>query len=150
MDYVWKNFQEEVRASLTTSPRNQVLDELAQYKRRFALLDKVSQAQSKHLRDESPQEVFNCLLDGLLELTNSEFDFIGNVHDKEDGGMYLRSLAITNIAWNEATREFYDANIKDGLVFDRIDSLHGYCLTRQVPVMSNDTKSDPRASGSYS
>lgn len=93
--------------------------------------------------------VFGVLLNALLDLMNSEYGFIGEVKQEEDGTVYLQSYsgAVTNIAWNDETRAFYDAHIETGLKFYNLNSLFGKVLTTEQVVISNNPKDDPRASG---
>ena len=66
--------------------------------------------------------VFGCLLDGLLDLMQSEYGFIGEIKHEDDGTMYLQTHAITNIAWNQSTRQFYDDNTNQGLRFYNLNT----------------------------
>jgi len=84
---------------------------------------------------------------------DSEYGFIGEVKFEEptdansQGTMYLQTHAITNIAWNDETRAFYEANAPTGLKFYNLDSLFGKVMTTSRPVISNSPKSDPRRCG---
>jgi hypothetical protein len=85
---------------------------------RESLLDTIAHVQRQFFQSVSPREIFGGLLDGLLDLMSSEYGFIGEVKyedgDEENGTMYLQTHAITNIAWNQATRQFYEDNIESG------------------------------------
>ena len=92
-----------------------------QQQSREHLLDTIARVQRQFFQSVSPREVFGGLLEGLLDLMSSEYGFIGEVkyeeQDQDDGGerrMYLQTHAITNIAWNQATRQFYEDNIESG------------------------------------
>lgn len=77
----------------------------------------------------------------------SEYGFIGEIKYEEDGTMFLQTHAITNIAWNQATRQFYEDNIDAGLKFYNMNTLFGKVMTTSQPVIANDPSSDPRAGG---
>ena len=78
-----------------------------------ALLLAITRAQESFIRGGESSELFGGLLDDILEITESEYGFIGEVLD--DGqAPYLKTHAITNIAWNEETKRFYDDNIEGG------------------------------------
>jgi signal transduction histidine kinase/ActR/RegA family two-component response regulator len=112
------------------------------------LLEIIPQVQDIFLKVEDHQEAFDYLLNQILELTQSEFGFIGEVIFKEETGKsYIRSKRITNIAWNDTIREYYNKNYKDGLILDNPKSLFGRVLVDMKPLISNDVSSDPRASG---
>lgn len=111
------------------------------------LLDTIAHVQRQFFQIESPSIVFGGLLEGLLELMESEYGFIGEIKYEEDGTMFLQMHAITNIAWNQATRQFYEDNIDTGLKFYNLDTLFGKVVTTSQPVIANDPSTDPRAGG---
>jgi hypothetical protein len=78
------------------------------------LLDTIAHVQRQFFQSVAPREVFGGLLEGLLNLMSSEYGFIGEIKYEDDGTMYLQTHAITNIAWNQATRQFFDDNIESG------------------------------------
>lgn len=106
------------------SSHSETLQELTFVQQRLELLQKVAVAQKQYLQCEGPKVVYTYLLEGLLDLVDSEFGFIGEVKHDEDGRMYLHVHRATNIAWDEATREFYEAN-EDNLRFYNMDTLFG-------------------------
>lgn len=81
---------------------------------REELLDTIAHVQREFFQSASPKVVFGGLLEGLLDLMSSEYGFIGEIKYEDDGTKYLQTHAITNIAWNQATRQFYDENINFG------------------------------------
>jgi PAS domain S-box-containing protein len=111
------------------------------------LLSAVSQLQAQYIQDAEPRTVFETLLSGLLELTESEYGFIGEVLRKPDGTPYLKTHAITNLAWDEQTRRLYEQNAPAGLEFDNLRSLFGAVMTTRQAVIANDPASDPRGCG---
>ena len=46
-------------------------------------------------------EFFESLLDRILVITNSEYGFLGEVLHDADGAPYLKTYALTNLAWDE-------------------------------------------------
>lgn len=115
--------------------------------KRLAMLDTISKVQRQFFQSESASIVFGGLLEALLDLMESEYGFIGEIKYEENGTMYLQTHAITNIAWNEATRLFYQDNIDSGLKFYNLNSLFGTVMTTKEAVISNHPQSDPRACG---
>ena len=65
-DYVWEHYAESaIRPALTVCPKARSssgsdLDELAEYQKRFALVDRISRAQAMHIRGESSRSVGSC------------------------------------------------------------------------------------------
>ncbi len=94
----------------------------------------------------STREVFNTALEDLLEVTSSEYGFIGEILD-DNGIPYLKTHAITNIAWNRETREFYKENVRNGLEFRNLDSLFGVTIRSGQMVITNTPAEDPRRGG---
>lgn len=93
-----------------------------QKKQRLDLLERAAQVQSKYLQSEGLKAVCNCLLDGLLDLIGSEFGFVGELRKDEDGLPCLHVHASTNVAWNAATRIFYEDNKDKGVRFYNMDT----------------------------
>ncbi len=111
------------------------------------LLDVISRTQSRFIRDADHRALFDELLSDLLGLTESEYGFIGEVLYQGDGQPYLKTHALTNIAWNAQTREFYEEHAPGGLEFRNLDTLFGAALKTGQPVIANDPLSDPRSGG---
>ncbi|MDH5392356.1 MAG: PAS domain-containing protein [Gammaproteobacteria bacterium] len=87
------------------------------------------------------------LLDGLLAFTDSEYGFIGEIKYRENNAPYLKTDAITDISWNEPTRELYDSWAEKGFEFSNMDTLFGHVITSGDVVVSNSPATDPRAKG---
>ncbi len=73
--------------------------------------------------------------------------FIGEILFTDDGRPYLKTLAVSNISWNEETRKFYDENAPNGMMFTNLDTLFGAVMTTAQPVIANDPVNDPRSGG---
>ncbi len=111
------------------------------------LLTALTLAQNRYFFDTNPRELFEDLLNLLLEITESEYGFIGEVLWDKDAQPYLRTFAITNIAWNETTRNFYDTYSLQGLEFHNLQTLFGHVLRTGRPIISNDPVNDSRRGG---
>jgi GAF domain len=111
------------------------------------LLNTIARVQRQFFHSESPRVIFGTMLDALLDLLDSEYGFIGEVKYKDDGTKYLQTHAITNIAWDQATRQFFDDNQQNGLLFTNLNSLFGSVITTESPVISNNPKTDKRSCG---
>ncbi len=86
-------------------------------------------------------------LKNLITLSNSEIGFICELLHKEDGTPFIVSHGISNIAWNETTRIFYESHRESGLEFSNFNSLWGAAMTSGEPVIANDPDHDPRRGG---
>jgi PAS domain S-box-containing protein len=112
-----------------------------------SLLAAVARVQALYIRDAQPSELFNTVLDTLLETTGSEYGFIGEVLHDEAGRPYLKTYAISDISWNEETHATYEAARGTGMEFRNLNTLFGAALVSCEPVISNAPGSDPRAGG---
>src|SRR3990167_8299677 len=87
------------------------------------LLAMMAQALTAYIDDENHREAFEKLLQRILEFTDSAFGFIGEVLHNKVGQPYLKTYAISNIAWNEETLGFYAQQAPVGMEFRNIDTL---------------------------
>jgi len=111
------------------------------------LLESIAGAQRRFFAEKSPTRAFDGLLADLLELTESEYGFIGQVLHSASGAPYLRASSITDIAWNEETRRMLAESGPNGLEFHNLATLFGAALTSGNAVISNDPARDPRRGG---
>jgi PAS domain S-box-containing protein len=116
-------------------------------KERNELLDALTRAQSLYISETDPQIIFDSLLSTVLSLTRSEYGFIGEILNDREGNPYLKMQAITNIAWDEETRELYKKYASSGLEFRKLDNLFGAVVRTGEAVISNDPANDPRREG---
>jgi len=130
-----------IRTDITAMKRTQ-----ERHDRQRETLAIISRAQSEFIRDVEADVVFDRLLKDIIDLTDSEFGFIAEVHRDTEGKPYLKSRALTNIAWNDETRALY-ARHAPALEFRNTKSLFGAVLTSGQPVIANDPTNDPRAGG---
>ena len=107
----------------------------------------IARAQSQFIRETHRRKAFDGLLSDMLSLTESEYGFIGEVLHTTKGKPYLKTYAISNIAWNDATRSFYQANAPQGMEFHNLETLFGAALTTGKPVIANYPATDPRRGG---
>ena len=102
------------------------------------LLKSISKAQNQYISDEKPKVLFDGMLSSLLELTGSEYGFIGEINYQDNNVPYLKTHAITDISWNKETSEFYKENAPVGLEFFNLDSLFGKVMTSKKFVLANE------------
>jgi len=119
-------------------------DELKRQKNMFST---IGQVLSLYIRDIDRKILFDALLTEVIEFTESEFGFIGEVAYKEDGTEYLNIFSLTNISWNEETAELYEKGKDFGIEFLNMESLFGAAITSKDIVISSDPENDPRSCG---
>jgi GAF domain len=119
----------------------------AHFSKKLQLLNTMAHVQRQFFHSESPKIIFGAMLDALLDLMDSEYGFIGETKFEEDGTIYLQTHAITNVAWDQATRQFYDDNVDQGLKFFNMETLFGAVIKTKQGVIANNPKIDARAGG---
>lgn len=113
------------------------------------MLEALAQVQSDFLLTNEGEPSFDTLLKVLLELTDSEYGFIGEVLTSTAGAPYLRIVghAITDISWDETTRNLYNDNLALGMEFHNLNTLFGAALVTREVVIANNPGNDPRRGG---
>lgn len=111
------------------------------------LLKAITQVLSRYIVEADPYVLFTGLLETLLELTGSEYGFIGEVFYSEDNKPYIKSYATTNIAWSDDTQRLYEETKKKGMIFARSNSLYGAVLKTGQLIISNQPAMDSRSGG---
>ena len=111
------------------------------------LLDAISHAQSKFIEEANSLVFFEELLEKTLSLTQSKFGFIAELTKDSYGKPFLKSLATTNIQWEDENHKAYKKFLKTGLELHNMDSLYGAAITSLEPVISNEPATDLRRGG---
>ena len=127
------------------------ITERREYEERFRMNEKIMRAVNKALGNVineglSTREMFDSALTDLLDVTSSEYGFIGEILHRNDLP-YLKTHAITNIAWNHETRKFYRENVAKGLEFTNLNTLFGVTIRSGQRVIANDPMDDHRRGG---
>lgn len=111
------------------------------------MLAAITRAQSVFIEAEDKRQAFQGLLDAFLSVTGSEYGFVAEVNHDEQGAPYLRTHAITDISWDEASRRMYEKSHAGGMQFHNLKTLFGHALRTRETVISNTPLSDQRAGG---
>jgi len=111
------------------------------------MLAAVARIEADYLVSEDREAVFTLLLEAVLDLTDSDFGFIGDVLRRPTGEPFIKVHHLTNIAWDDATQELYELHHRGGLEFDNLDTLFGSSLVTGEVVIADDPRHDPRAGG---
>ncbi|WP_395827313.1 ATP-binding protein [Archangium violaceum] len=111
------------------------------------LLQALTEVQTEFIQGQDVHRLFDKLLSVLLKLTGSEYGFIGEVLHTPEGQPYLRTYAITNIAWTDELRAFFAREAPKGMEFRNLQTLFGAVMTSGNPVVANAPDSDPRRGG---
>jgi PAS domain S-box-containing protein len=111
------------------------------------ILQAINEVQSSFQYNHTFVKSIEKLLRQLLKVSNSSFGFIGETLYDEKGDPYLKTHALTNIAWDKETNALYQKHHKNGLEFRNLNTLFGKVLTTAEIVIANDAPNDPRAGG---
>ncbi len=113
----------------------------------FGLLEALHRAQNRFIEGADRHEIFNGLLNALLDLMSSEYGFIGEVLYNEEGRPHLKMHVITNVSWSAETQQLFERTQAAGMEFHNLDTLFGHVITEGRPVISNNPATDPRRGG---
>ena len=110
------------------------------------LLESIGRCLMLYIDTRDTARVFDTMLTILLELTQSEYGFIGEVLQLQDGQRYLKTHAISNVAWDVVTKDLFQ-RAAPNLEFFNLKTLFGAVITTSKVVIANDPAHDPRSTG---
>lgn len=111
------------------------------------LLSAIKDAQAVFIEEEDPSQFFRRMLETLVTATGSEFGFLDEVIHRPQSTPVKRSLAISNIAWNDPSRQLYEQLSAADFMFLNLANLAGAPVTSGQVVISNDPAHDIRSGG---
>ncbi len=143
---------------LNANLEQRVRERTTDLQRSNALLETISQAQSQFITAGNRQGIFNHLLTQLLELTDSEFCFIGEVCRAADdtffitedfakyrGILPLKINGLSDLNWNlRLYKESLEMGIETEIQFENINTLFGAVIVTGQPVIANSLSLDAR------
>ena len=112
-----------------------------------SLLDLLRNGMSQFIASSNMTSTADYLMNGLLELTGSEFGFIGETKIDTNGDLYLVMNAITGVSSENKNQDYYQQKSSEGMEFRDLSNLFGIVLTSRQPVISNSPNTDNRAGG---
>jgi PAS domain S-box-containing protein len=96
---------------------------------------------------DSPKQFYAYLLQSLIDFTDSEYGFIGEIKHKQTDVPYLKTYALTDISWSPETQDFYNKHINSGMEFHNLKTLFGHVMLSKKAYFTNDAKNDKLAGG---
>lgn len=115
--------------------------------RQHRMLDAVRQAQAAFIEADDKRQSFEDLLTAFLAVTDSAYGFVAEVLYDPNDKPYLKTHAITDISWDEASRRVYSEQVDAGMEFRNLNTLFGHALVTGETVISNQPASDARRGG---
>ncbi|WP_445427463.1 GAF domain-containing protein [Alishewanella sp. HL-SH05] len=109
--------------------------------------ESIARVQSDFILEDDRKAAFARVLNDILQITDSGYGFVGEVLYDEQGAPYLKTFALTNIAWDEASQRFYDEHAPVGLEFRNLQSIFGYTLRTKQVMITNDPTTNPHSCG---
>lgn len=119
----------------------------AKLEKQMTLVNAIAKAQASFIQQTDANIAFGNLLNGVLELTQSEFGFISEILHTQSGKPYLSSHAIANHSTNKEYHAFFAAQGSNPIEFFNMDSLLGEAVTTCKPVISINPTTDARRAG---
>ncbi len=111
------------------------------------IIYEISDLRARYIEFSSEkQKFFQYLLDRVLSLTESEYGFIGEIKDSNEG-KYLKTYWLSDISWDEGTRKFYEENAPKGFLFKNLQTLFGQVIRTGEPLLTNSPMIHPASGG---
>jgi PAS domain S-box-containing protein len=111
------------------------------------IIYEISDLRARYIEFSSEkQKFFQHLLDRVLSLTESEYGFIGEIKELNEG-KYLKTYWLTDISWDEGTRKFYEENAPKGFLFKNLQTLFGQVIRTGEPLLTNTPMEHPSSGG---
>lgn len=111
------------------------------------MLTAVQQLQREFIRTRDLRQQAEQMLSLAIATSGAGYGFIAEVLRDSSGQPYLKTHAMTNIAWDAATEALYEEHLAKGLEFRNLNTLFGHSLRTGETVITNDPAHDPRRSG---
>lgn len=114
---------------------------------RQQLLDAIADIHITSVRNPDPNAAFERALQAFLLLTQSSMGFIGEVHVTPNGDPWLKTFAISDIAWDVESKALYEKYWRDGFEFRNLENLFGEVIRTGHLVISDNPSIDLRSRG---
>ena len=111
------------------------------------LLDTIRDIQSQFISEINMPKVFESVVLNCMQLTKSEFGFFGEVMIDENEKPYMKMKAVSSIAINKHTQEFFDKYDVKNFRFNNFNNLFGAVIQARKVVIANEAPNDPRRGG---
>ncbi len=107
----------------------------------------LSRVRSRFIECYADKKVFfEYLLDEILSITGSEYGFVGEILEDKNG-KYLKNFALTDLSWDEETRNIYQSYASGGFEFRNLETLFGEVIKTGELLITNEAPAHPKARG---
>lgn len=111
------------------------------------LLNAIKKAQSLYIAETDSRQIYQLLLQSLVEITESEYGFLDEVCHDGDGTLSKKNLAISDISWDAQSRSLYRQLQERDMKFSYLDNLAGLPALTGETIIANDPTHDIRSRG---
>jgi PAS domain S-box-containing protein len=111
------------------------------------LLEAIQSLQRRSMSGGDVQLVLGESLSMLLQMTNSEHGFCGEVRKDREGQPYIRTDTIQSSSKDPDTLRFFQPYLRNGFEFRKQNSLIGHVVKHGEAVVTNAPSLDPRSGG---
>ncbi|MGD8570873.1 MAG: GAF domain-containing protein [Gammaproteobacteria bacterium] len=118
-----------------------------QDKRTHHLIDTIRGIQTKYIERCDSQELNDSILDQVVNLTGSEYGFMGEVKTSKRGKPFIKIFNFSKLSRNVHLQKFMDQYAPPNMEFHNTHNLFGTVLQTGKPTIANDPMRDPRAGG---
>ena len=116
-------------------------------RKRITLMNSIRSAQEQFIATSNPAPVFAGMLEIILNYTESNLGFIGEVLHDEDGNPYVHCYAVSGTTPTGSSEDAFEFATPNGFECRDLKSLSTKVLVTGSPFIANETSSDPRSSG---
>ena len=107
-------------------------------------LEVISQIRNNFiLSSDNTSKLFNDILSGVLNITESEYGFIAEIVYDYKGTEHLKMRAINDVNWNTQDNKLIQEQIKENAPYNKADKLYKHILKNNKAVISNHIKLKP-------
>jgi len=111
------------------------------------MLEYIYKLQDNFISGSSRTDVFEQLINGILDISESDFGLIGEVIYPDNEPPYLRSRHISGISLNNKKQSQPDFPLQKNFEFKDLNNLLGEVITSSDTVINNDIPGDSRPTG---
>ncbi|HBC55839.1 MAG TPA: hypothetical protein DCZ03_01620 [Gammaproteobacteria bacterium] len=104
------------------------------------LLGVISAAQMAFITEKDSKHTFAELLSDIIDITDSQFGFIGEINYDAQHTPFLQTNAFINLTWNQKDRIAFGQQQPEGFIFRKLDSLVGDVMVAKIPIIANESE----------
>jgi PAS domain S-box-containing protein len=116
-------------------------------KRNHLLVDTIRDVQTRFIEGNKIQEINDRILNKVVQLSESEYGFFGEVLQKQDGKPFVKMHTFSKLSNNVSMQNFIEQHSPPNMEFHNTHNLFGAVLQSKKSTIANDPMRDPRSGG---